>query len=302
MKMMSYNYLSLFFLLLLISNKSWFLPGVVLSEQSSSSPPSPHLLFPPEVDLGTTLVAVKYENGVVVGADTRTSAGQYVSHRYAHKIVPITDHCVICRSGSAADTQQIAIAAQQMNDRRLHRYGITTTVSQLAHWLRRNMYSSSSGNNNDETRISLLVAGCDRTNIGEDGYYDEGNKPCSVRIFSIAPSGSLLEEKRFAASGSGSTYVMGFLDEQLKGDDDNIAIDEKRAIELCQRAIELAIQRDSSSGGLIRLHIIDNSSTRGRREWTVNPQATYSTRGSQRSLHLPGFAASTAAVEKQDEL
>merc|ERR1712028_303129 len=42
-----------------------------------------------EVDLGTTLVAIKYSQGVIVAADTRTSVGGYVSNKFAYKINPI---------------------------------------------------------------------------------------------------------------------------------------------------------------------------------------------------------------------
>ena len=56
----------------------------------------------------TTLVAVEYDGGVVVGADTRTSMGAYVSNRVTDKLTRITDSIYCCRSGSAADTQAVA--------------------------------------------------------------------------------------------------------------------------------------------------------------------------------------------------
>ena len=40
-------------------------------------------LHPNEVSMGTTILAVRYKDGVVVGADTRTSVSGYVSNRYA---------------------------------------------------------------------------------------------------------------------------------------------------------------------------------------------------------------------------
>ena len=53
-------------------------------------------------------MAVKYEGGVVLGADSRTSTGSYVANRVSDKIVPIHDFIWTCRSGSAADTQAVA--------------------------------------------------------------------------------------------------------------------------------------------------------------------------------------------------
>ena len=40
-------------------------------------------LHPNEVSMGTTILAVRYKDGVGVGADTRTSVSGYVSNRYA---------------------------------------------------------------------------------------------------------------------------------------------------------------------------------------------------------------------------
>lgn len=51
---------------------------------------------------------MEYDGGVVVGTDSRTSAGSFISSRATNKITPITDHLAVCRSGSAADTQAIA--------------------------------------------------------------------------------------------------------------------------------------------------------------------------------------------------
>lgn len=52
-------------------------------------------------------MAVAYDGGVVLGADSRTSTGSYIANRVADKIVPVTDSIWTCRSGSAADTQAV---------------------------------------------------------------------------------------------------------------------------------------------------------------------------------------------------
>ena len=58
-----------------------------------------------EVDLGTTIMAVEFDGGVVMGADSRTSTGIYVANRVSDKISPVHERIFCCRSGSAADTQ-----------------------------------------------------------------------------------------------------------------------------------------------------------------------------------------------------
>lgn len=53
-------------------------------------------------------MAVTFDGGVVLGADSRTSTGSYVANRVSDKIVPLHDYVWTCRSGSAADTQAVA--------------------------------------------------------------------------------------------------------------------------------------------------------------------------------------------------
>lgn len=200
------------------------------------------------VDLGTTLVAIKFQNGVVVGADSRTSVSGYVSHRYAHKIEKITPHCLLARSGSAADTQLVAHAVRQECWDRHDRYGLTATVSQVAHWLRAVAYENTLG-------VSLLVAGRDH-----DG---------TIRIFSIAASGAMIEEELYAAAGSGSAFVLGHLDHHVGK---RRKLEEQEAIDLCRQSVALAMERDGSSGGIIRMYVCKEE---GIRQVTVYPNQSF---------------------------
>lgn len=45
----------------------------------------------------------------MMGADSRTSTGDYVANRATNKITQLTDRICICRSGSAADTQNLSM-------------------------------------------------------------------------------------------------------------------------------------------------------------------------------------------------
>ena len=57
-----------------------------------------------EISTGTTIMAVVYDKGVLIGADSRTSSGNYVADRAADKIDYVHDKIVGLRTGSAADT------------------------------------------------------------------------------------------------------------------------------------------------------------------------------------------------------
>ncbi|KAG9338999.1 hypothetical protein JZ751_024397 [Albula glossodonta] len=63
-----------------------------------------------EVSTGTTIMAVEYDGGVVIGADSRTTTGAYIANRVTDKLTPIHERIFCCRSGSAADTQAVADA------------------------------------------------------------------------------------------------------------------------------------------------------------------------------------------------
>lgn len=57
-------------------------------------------------------MAVEFDGGVIIGADSRTSTGSYVANRVTNKLTKITDKIYCCRSGSAADTQAISDIVQ----------------------------------------------------------------------------------------------------------------------------------------------------------------------------------------------
>ena len=57
-------------------------------------------------------MAVQFNGGVIIGADSRTTMGSYIANRVTDKLTPITERVFCCRSGSAADTQAVADIVQ----------------------------------------------------------------------------------------------------------------------------------------------------------------------------------------------
>jgi len=57
-------------------------------------------------------MAVKFDGGVVIGADSRTTTGSYIANRVTDKLTMLHDKVYCCRSGSAADTQAVADIVQ----------------------------------------------------------------------------------------------------------------------------------------------------------------------------------------------
>uniref|UniRef100_A0A3B5B998 Proteasome subunit beta type-9-like n=1 Tax=Stegastes partitus TaxID=144197 RepID=A0A3B5B998_9TELE len=61
-----------------------------------------------EVTTGTTIIAIEFAGGVVLGSDSRVSAGATVVNRVMNKLSPLHDRIYCALSGSAADAQTIA--------------------------------------------------------------------------------------------------------------------------------------------------------------------------------------------------
>lgn len=91
--------------------------------------------------------------------------------------------------------------------------------------------------NKDSLSAGLIVAGYDDQSKGE--------------VFSI-PLGGSIHKQDIAVGGSGSTYIYGFCDTNFKTD-----MSEAEAVDFLKHAIALAMERDGSSGGVIRMAVIN---------------------------------------------
>ncbi|OZC08869.1 peptidase, T1 family [Onchocerca flexuosa] len=187
-----------------------------------------------DVDMGTTLIAMEFDGGVVVGTDSRTSSGSYISSRATDKITPVTDRMVVCRSGSAADTQAISDIVKYYIEVYSMMEEEDVSVGRAAQIFRNFLYKY-----RDSLSASVLVAGYDDVEGGQ--------------LYAI-PLGGYVTRQRCAASGSGSTFVQGFLDSQWKP-----GMTVEKCKEIVLNAVALATIRDGSSGGVIRLAVIDKT-------------------------------------------
>ncbi|TPX31397.1 hypothetical protein SmJEL517_g05263 [Synchytrium microbalum] len=191
-------------------------------------------LKPGEVDLGTTIMAVQFADGVIVGADSRTTTGSYIANRVTDKLTAIHDTIFCCRSGSAADTQAIADIVHYYLQIYSVQHNEAPKVSTAATLFQNMVYS-----NKDALSAGIIVAG-----------YDPIEGPS---VWSI-PLGGSLHKQPFAIGGSGSSYIYGYCDAHWK---DNMSLED--ATQFIKNSVALAMSRDGSSGGVIRLAIITKS-------------------------------------------
>jgi len=172
---------------------------------------------------GTTTVALKYSDGVVVAADKRASAGTYIASKTARKILQVDEHMVLTISGYVGDAQYLARLAdsearyfRMRSGKRISVKALSTLLSNYLNYYRYVPYV-----------ISLILA----------GYDDTGS-----HVFQIDLDGGILEEE-YTATGSGSIVAIGVLDDRYKK---GMTLDE--ALELAIRAIARAMGRDAATG------------------------------------------------------
>jgi 20S proteasome subunit beta 1 len=186
-----------------------------------------------EVNLGTSIMAVVYKDGVLLGADSRTTTGSYIANRVTDKLTQIHDTIYCCRSGSAADTQAVAdivkhylqIYASQLP------FDETPTTDVAA-----NVFQEMCYNNKDTLSAGIICAGYDKKNGGS--------------VYSI-PIGGSIHKQDYSIAGSGSTFIYGWCNENFK---QNMERDE--CVDFAKTALSEAIKWDGSSGGVIRMVLL----------------------------------------------
>lgn len=193
---------------------------------------NPYGLREGEMSSGTTIMAVTFDGGVVLGADSRTSTGSYVANRVSDKIVPIHDFVWTCRSGSAADTQAVADYVKYYINAHSGELDRLPRVQTCANLMRKICY-----NNKDRMMAGMICGGWDP--------YDGG------QVFEIPLGGTIMKQK-FAVGGSGSSYIYGLVDSTYR---ENMTKEECK--EFVKKSISHAMARDGSSGGVIRLVVIN---------------------------------------------
>ncbi|KAI0068931.1 20S proteasome subunit [Artomyces pyxidatus] len=184
-----------------------------------------------EVNLGTSIMAVQFDGGVVVGADSRTTTGSYIANRVTDKLTYVHDRIYCCRSGSAADTQAVADAIHRSLQQYTQVYEGTPTVHTAATYFENVCY-----NNKDNLSAGIIVAGWD--------------KEVGPSVYNIPLGGGLFRQP-WAIGGSGSTYVYGYCDATYR---EGWGRDE--TVEFVKNTLSLAMARDGSSGGVIRMVVI----------------------------------------------
>ncbi len=177
---------------------------------------------------GTSTVGITFKGGVVVGADHRATMGHFVANKSVQKLFKIADNLALTTAGLVGHAQALSrsLAAEMalFELKRGHQMSVkgaaTLTANILGgrpHW------------------VQLLIAGVD-----EDGAH----------VYSIDSAGGSIPDS-YCATGSGSPYMYGVLEDKFKE-----GMTRDQAVEVAARALLASAQRDAASGNGMDLAVI----------------------------------------------
>ncbi|KAJ1347199.1 hypothetical protein KIN20_002201 [Parelaphostrongylus tenuis] len=187
---------------------------------------------------GTTIVASTYKGGLVMGADSRATAGNIIADKHCQKVHCLTESIYACGAGTAADLDQVTkmlsgtLRLMELNTGRKAR-----VITALRH-AKQHLF-----NYQGYVGAYLLIGGVD---------------PTGPHLYECSANGTTMA-KPFAAQGSGSYAAISVLERDFKHD-----MTEEEAINLVQRALQAGMHGDNASGNSLNLVIMRPEKTEFR--------------------------------------
>ncbi len=186
----------------------------------------------PEILKGTTTVGIIFDEGVVLATERRATMGNMIASKKAKKVYQIADRIGMTTAGGVGDAQQLArlmqVECSLYDIRRGRPMTVGASASLLSNVLNQHRMMP--------YYVQLLVGGVDK------------NGPA---VFSVDAMGGASPEDDIVATGSGSPFAYGVLEDRFKK-----SMKEKDAVDLATRALTSAMRRDSASGEEISIVVI----------------------------------------------
>jgi proteasome beta subunit len=179
---------------------------------------------------GTTVVAIRYADGVVMAGDRRATSGNLIAHRTMEKVFAADRYSGVAIAGAAGP----AIEMVKLFQLQLEHYekvegaalSLEGKANQLGQMVRGHLPAAMQG-----FVVVPLFAGYDvRRSVG--------------RLFEYDVTGGRYEESDFAATGSGSLHAGTVIKLGFRADADRTA-----TVELAINALFQAADEDSATGG-----------------------------------------------------
>ena len=182
------------------------------------------------IKTGTSSVGITYDGGVVVGADHRATMGHFIANKSVQKLFRISDNIALTTAGLVGHAQSLSrVLAAELKLFELKR-DMPMTVKGAATFTA-NILSGR------PHYVQLLIVGVD---------------PSGPSVYSIDSAGGSIPDT-YCATGSGSPYMYGVLEDQFKTD-----MSKDQALSLAAKALLASAQRDAASGNGMDLAYITN--------------------------------------------
>ncbi|CAA7394296.1 unnamed protein product [Spirodela intermedia] len=212
-------------------------------------------LKPPSfLKTGTTIVGLVFQDGIVLGADTRATEGPIVADKNCEKIHYMAPNIYCCGAGTAADTE--AVTDMVSSQLQLHRYatGRESRVVTALTLLKTHLFSYQG-----YVSAALVLGGVDVT---------------GPHLHTIYPHGST-DTLPFATMGSGSLAAMAVFESKYR---EGLTRDE--GISLVSEAICSGIFNDLGSGSNVDVCVITKDQVEYLRNFQLpNPRTYISSKG-----------------------
>ncbi len=180
---------------------------------------------------GTTILAFKYADGVLMAGDRRATEGNFIAHRRIEKVFAADRYSGVAIAGAAGPAVEMVRLFQTQLEHYEKVEGVVLSLegkaNQLGQMIRANLPMAMQG-----LAVVPLFAGWDH--IRSAG-----------RIFAYDVTGGKYEEVAFQTTGSGGRDAKGTIKAGLKG----APIERSAAIELAVSALVEASEEDSATGG-----------------------------------------------------
>ena len=182
------------------------------------------------IKTGTSTVGITYDGGVVVGADHRATMGHFIANKSVQKLFRISDNIALTTAGLVGHAQSLSrVLAAELKLFELKR-DMPMTVKGAATFTS-NILSGR------PHYVQLLIVGVD---------------PSGPSVYSIDSAGGSIPDT-CCATGSGSPYMYGVLEDQFK-----TGMSKDQALSLAAKALLASAQRDAASGNGMDLAFITN--------------------------------------------
>ena len=179
---------------------------------------------------GTTVVASRFSDGVVIAGDRRATSGNLISHRDMRKVFPADRWSGVAIAGAAGPAMEMVkmfqLQLEHYEKVEGHSLSLEGKANQLSQMLRGNLPAAMQG-----LVVVPLFAGYDRRR----GF---------GRLYAYDVTGGRYEEEDYVASGSGSLFARTVI---KMGRHDEMSQDQ--AVDLMISALFAAADDDSATGG-----------------------------------------------------